>query len=57
MVFDPLGHWLGTVEAPPGLSILQVGGDFVLGVSRDPMDVETVQVHRLLKPSRLSNPS
>ena len=46
-VFDPEGRWLGTVETPEGLAVLQVGRDFVLGLARDEDDVEHVRVHRL----------
>ena len=43
------GQWLGTVEAPPGLRILDVAGGLVLGVLRDEMDVESVVVYELVE--------
>lgn len=46
-VLAPGGRWLGTVSMPPGFELLQAGEDWVLGVSRDSMGVETVTVRRL----------
>ena len=48
-ILAPDGRWLGTVTLPPGLWVLQVGPDFLLGWRRDESDVEHVVVHRLLK--------
>ncbi len=42
------GEWLGTVEAPPRLRILDVAGGLVLGLLRDEMDVESVVVYELV---------
>ena len=41
------GEWLGTVEAPPRLRILDVAGGLVLGSLRDEMDVQSVVVYEL----------
>lgn len=41
------GRWLGVVETPPGLLIYDIGGDYVLGVRRDELEVEYVQLHEL----------
>ena len=46
-VFSGEGEWLGTVEAPPGLRILDVAGGLVLGSLRDEMDLERVVVYVL----------
>ena len=46
-VFDPDGRMLGAVRTPPGLRVLRVGGDFILGVGRSDMDVETVRMFGL----------
>lgn len=46
-VFSPDGAWLGTVDTPAGLEILQVGATWVLGRGRDELDVESVRLHRL----------
>jgi hypothetical protein len=51
-VFDPDGHWLGSVDAPRGFTIHQIGADYVLGRSLDDMDVERVVMYRLLKGER-----
>ena len=47
-LISPEGEWLGRVDAPPGLSILDVAGDRVLGVVKDEMDVESVVVYELI---------
>ena len=46
-VFDPNGHWLGTLKVPlPRITWL--GTDLIVGVQRDPdTDVETVEGYRL----------
>lgn len=49
-VFDPDGAWLGTVDTPPRFEIQQIGSDFVLGISRDALGVQRVEVYGLLKP-------
>lgn len=49
-VFDPEGHFLGPVRMPPGLRVTHIGGDFVVGVVRDELDVERVRVYSLEKP-------
>ena len=43
------GQWLGTVEAPARLRILDVAGGLVLGVLRDKMDVQSVVVYELVE--------
>ena len=42
------GEWLGSVDAPPGLRILDVAGGRVLGVVKDEMDVESIVVYELV---------
>jgi hypothetical protein len=49
-VFDPQGVWLGSVTLPSGGRVSQIGPDYVLGVWRDDMDVETVRMYGLNKP-------
>jgi hypothetical protein len=46
-VFSPEGRALGSVETPPGLRVLDIGHDYVVGVWRDDLDVEYVRMHRL----------
>lgn len=46
-VFEPGGRWLGTVEIPAGLTVFQIGADFVLGRHLDDFGVERVRLHAL----------
>jgi sugar lactone lactonase YvrE len=46
-VFSADGRALGRVETPPGLRVLEIGRDYVLGVWQDELDVEYVRMHRL----------
>lgn len=46
-VYDPTGQFLGTVETPDALDILEIGSDYLLGIHRDEFDVERVRVHAL----------
>ncbi len=48
-VFDVRGRWLGSVEMPLGFRPLQIGEDWVLGVTRDELDVERVEVRTLIR--------
>lgn len=47
-VLAPDGEWLGTVQAPPTLRILDVAGGLVLGVERDELDAESLVVYELI---------
>jgi hypothetical protein len=49
-VFDPDGAWLGVVETPADFSLTEVGLDYVLGIGRDELDIQYVEMYRLLKP-------
>lgn len=49
-VFDSFGRWLGEVTVPAGGRITEVGADYLVGVWRDDLDVETVRVYGLHKP-------
>ncbi len=49
-VFDPDGAWLGVVETPAGFSLTEFGPDYVLGIGTDELDVQYVELYRLLKP-------
>ena len=46
-VFSAGGELLGTVDMPPGVDILDIGADYVLGLQRDALDVEYVQQFQL----------
>ena len=46
-VFRPDGVYLGTVKLPQDLDVMEIGMDYVLGVARDELGVEYVQVYGL----------
>jgi hypothetical protein len=47
-VFSPEGFWLGDLEAPDGVRIVDSRREIVLGIWRDELDVEYVQLHRVV---------
>ena len=49
-VFDSAGRLLGTLATPRSLSIDEIGGDHLIGVYRDSLDVEQVRVYPIVKP-------
>ena len=49
-IFGPEGRLLGQLTTPNGLSILEIGSDYVLARWRDDMDVEYVRLYDLIKP-------
>ncbi len=46
-VFDPEGRIQGLVETPPGLEVLEIGADYLLGLVTDELGVEYVHVWAL----------
>lgn len=46
-IFSPEGRRVGAVEVPPGLEPTQVTADAVVGIRRNELGVEFVQVHAL----------
>ncbi|MDP1861874.1 MAG: hypothetical protein Q8K82_24660 [Gemmatimonadaceae bacterium] len=46
-VFDSTGRWLGRVRLPPRFLLLEVGRDHVLGIRRDSLDVQFVELYDL----------
>ena len=46
-VFDPEGRALGFVETPDGLTVHEIGTDYLLGQATDEMGVESVQLWAL----------
>jgi len=48
-VFDPAGHWQGTVELPDRFEPYDIGDDYVLGEWLDELDVEYVRMYALVK--------
>ena len=49
-VIDAEGRWLGMVEMPPRVRVVQIGGDFVLGRHHDELNVERIHLYSLTKP-------
>jgi hypothetical protein len=47
IVFAPDGQMLGTVTTPRGLTVRDIGLDYLLGVARDDLDVEHVRMYGL----------
>jgi hypothetical protein len=48
-VFDDQGRWMGPVTMPLGFRLLEIGADDVVGVVRDRLDVERVEVRAILR--------
>ncbi len=46
-VFNPEGRVLGFIETPEGLTVLEIGADYLLGQTEDDLGVESVQVWAL----------
>ena len=46
-VFDPEGRVLGLVQVPSGFRVFEIGEDYLLGMSRDDLGVEYVQLWSL----------
>ncbi|TVP54221.1 MAG: hypothetical protein EA351_13650 [Gemmatimonadales bacterium] len=46
-VMSPEGEWLGAVEIPHGVRVLDVGSEYLLGVERNEFDVEAAALYRL----------
>ncbi|NIM49399.1 MAG: hypothetical protein GTO22_09105 [Gemmatimonadales bacterium] len=47
--FDRYGRMVAALETPPGFVVFEFGSDYVLGRSRDELDVERVQLYALVK--------
>lgn len=48
-VFDTRARWLGEVDLPRSLSVIDIGDDEILGAELDSLGVSYVTVYRLLK--------
>ncbi|MCY3808290.1 MAG: hypothetical protein OXG58_02445 [Gemmatimonadetes bacterium] len=46
-VFDPEGRALGFIETPDGVTVYEIGADYLLGLATDEMGVESVQLWEL----------
>ncbi|MCG6954642.1 MAG: hypothetical protein LJF04_01510 [Gemmatimonadetes bacterium] len=51
-VFGPSGGWLGRVDMPPDLEVMDIQGGFVAGVWRDELDVQHVRLYRIVRPGQ-----
>ena len=49
-LFDAQGRIMGTALTPADLSVVEIGADYLLGMWRDDLDVEHVQLYELIKP-------
>jgi hypothetical protein len=49
-IFSPLGQFLGSIGLPSVFQISDIGDDYVLGIWRDALDVESLRVYELTKP-------
>jgi hypothetical protein len=56
VVIDPEGGELGTVVSPSGLRVTDIGSDYVLGVRRDELGVERVELYSLTRPTPPDSP-
>jgi hypothetical protein len=54
-IFDPEGIWLGTVETPVGLQIFEIGEDYLLGLRKGELDVQSVRRYEYGPGPRLTN--
>ncbi len=48
-VFSHDGEWMGSLELPGDVSVLEIGDDYILGVAEDDLQVETVVVLELIR--------
>jgi hypothetical protein len=51
-VFDPKGDHIGTLSVPRAFLLRQAGADYILGIHRDELGVQSVQVYSLRRPSQ-----
>ncbi len=47
LVFNRTGHFIAIVQTPARLAVREVGHDYLLGVAKDELGIETVQVFEL----------
>jgi hypothetical protein len=47
LVFDPGGIWLGAISLPGNLRVTDIGSDYILGIYRDDLGVESVRLYGL----------
>ena len=56
VVLDPAQGVEGYVTTPEDLKVLEVGGDYILGIAPDSMGVEYLRLHRLSRRDRAGQP-
>ncbi len=49
-VFNTSGEWMGGVRFPRGFEPTSIGHEYVLGILRDELEIEHVQMYDLVKP-------
>ena len=49
-ILDPGGAVVGSLTLPRELTVLEIGADYLLGLYRDELEVEYVQLYRLTRP-------
>ena len=47
VVLDAAGRRVARVRTPPGLFVLEIGEDYVIGVVREDMGIESVRMYTL----------
>ena len=52
LVFQPEGDFLCHLDPVPGLQVYEFGTDYILGASRDALDIESVVMYELITPPR-----
>jgi hypothetical protein len=50
-VISPEGRWLGHIVMPPGFEPLDIGSDYIVGWRANEVDVVSIVMHELHKPS------
>ena len=48
-VYHTEGRLLARVAMPPGVEVLEIGADYVLGITRDELEVERIVLHTLTR--------
>jgi hypothetical protein len=49
-ILDPDGGLVGSLTLPREVTVLEIGADYLLGLYRDELEVEYVQLYRLTRP-------
>ena len=51
-MFSPDGEFYGNVDMPIGYDVMDITGDYELGVTRDDLDVDRVELRALRRADR-----